>query len=88
MTYSDNITEYMIVGLCIAAFFIIFSGLLKRIVKIALRAAAGLLGVYVLNTLLTGSGIAVGINLINGLFIGIFGFPALAGLYIIQFFIK
>ncbi len=88
MIYPDSITKYMIAALCIIAFCLIFSGVTKKIIKIGARGIAGLIGIYALNTIIAGSGIAVGINIINGLFIGLFGFPAFAGLYIIQFFIN
>lgn len=77
--------EYMIVGLCLIAFCIVFSELLKKVLFFGARGALGLFAVKVLNTLLAGAGVMVGVNLFNGVLIGLLGLPALIGLYAIKF---
>ncbi|MCD8239708.1 MAG: hypothetical protein LUC92_10315 [Clostridiales bacterium] len=78
--------EYMIAALCALAFCIVFSGILKKLVFFGLRGAFGLLAVKLLNSALAGAGVFVGVNIINGVLIGVLGFPALIGLYAVRFF--
>lgn len=86
MSFREDIIKYMICFLCVVAICVIFSDLLKRFLKIAVRGALGLGTVKVLNFFLSSMGLALGINPINGAVIGILGLPALIGLYIIKFF--
>lgn len=76
--------EYMIAGLCIIVFCIVFSEALKRLLLFGARAALGLFAVKLINTAFAGAGVSVGINFLNGALIGILGLPALIGLYAVR----
>ncbi|MCD7777633.1 MAG: pro-sigmaK processing inhibitor BofA family protein [Clostridiales bacterium] len=86
MDFSFGVTEYMIIFLCIAAGCLFFSRLLKKIILCAARGALGLGTIYILNIILESSGLVLGVNLFNGVIIGLLGLPAFIGLYIIKLF--
>ncbi|MCD8159125.1 MAG: pro-sigmaK processing inhibitor BofA family protein [Clostridiales bacterium] len=46
----------------------------------------GLGTIYILNVILESSGLVLGVNLFNGVIIGLLGLPAFIGLYIIKLF--
>ncbi len=84
MTFG--ITEYMIIFLIGAVLCVVFSKFLKRLLLWGIRGTLGLGAIYVLNIFLEGSGLVLGVNLFNGIIIGVLGLPAFAGLYIIKLF--
>ncbi|MCD8089234.1 MAG: pro-sigmaK processing inhibitor BofA family protein [Clostridiales bacterium] len=84
MAYSFGATEYMICFLAAVFFCIVFSKFVKRVLIWCLRGALGLGAISVLNIFLEGSGLVLGVNLFNGVIIGVLGLPAFAGLYIIK----
>lgn len=86
MTGSDRVIFYMIIGLGIIAGCAVFSAQIKQLVRIAAKGGIGLAVIYFINSL--GLGFSVGVNIVNGILIGVFGLPALIGLYIINCFIK
>lgn len=86
MSLSDSVIGYMIAFLCVIAFCMIFSGFVKKCLKILLRGGVGLMAISILNVFLKGFGLVLGVNAINGLLIGFLGLPAFIGLYIVRFF--
>lgn len=81
---SFGTIEYMICGLCVLVFCIVFSQAIKKILLAGLKGAAGLLAVKAINTVFAGAGLYVGVNLFNGVLIGVLGLPALIGLYALK----
>ncbi len=81
---SDSVLQYMIIVLGIIGVCIMFSSITKRIAYMCARGGAGLIFIGVCKGLFGGFGTTVGVNLANGIFIGILGLPALIGLYILD----
>lgn len=54
---------------------------LKHFLKLTIRGSVGLFAVYVLNTLLSGLNILVGMNFLTWLITGVLGIPGLVLLY-------
>lgn len=74
----------MIIGCLVFMGFIMFSKQIKVVVRVLLQGGIGIAAVYILNFLLSPFSLAVGVNIINGIFMGVLGIPALVSLYILQ----
>jgi inhibitor of the pro-sigma K processing machinery len=75
------------VTICLAfGIFLLFSNQLKAIGKIFTRAAIGCAGLWVINLIitLTGLGTTVGVNPLTALIVGVLGIPGFVSLYITQ----
>ena len=85
MNNPQTIIIYMIIA-CAALFLIfLFRKPFKTLAKAALRGAAGLAAIFMLNFAAAPFGAAVGINIATAAVVGVLGIPGLVGLYIIKF---
>ena len=79
-------------GLLTAAFVIfllvalarILSAPLRLAIKLLVNTASGLLALWLVNLLAPITGVYLGLNVVNGLIVGVFGLPGLALLILVQ----
>ena len=62
----------------------IFSAPLRLALKLLVNTASGLLALWLVNLLAPVTGVYLGLNIVNGLIVGIFGLPGLVLLILAQ----
>lgn len=78
---------YFLGAILLVCVFLLIVGLIKQrfdlIVNFILRMCVGLLGIYLLNTILASSHIALGVgtNSLNALVVGVLGLPGFLAVY-------
>lgn len=85
---SNQIISFMILGCILILLMIIFSKPIKFAAKFLLRAIISCCSIFVLNFMLAGFNLDIGINFFNAAVGGIFGSIGVAALYIIKFIIR
>jgi inhibitor of the pro-sigma K processing machinery len=87
-----NVESKIFVIIILICITLLLIGLIKKrfdlLVNFGLRIMAGLLGIYILNTVIQGFGIdlSVGMNAITTLVIGVLGIPGFVLLYGLAFY--
>jgi len=67
--------------------YLVYTGQFKWLMGVVRNMALGVIGMLGLNFLLSGMGIAVGVNAITALIVGLLGLPGLLLLYAARFLI-
>jgi len=67
--------------------YLVYTGQFKWMMRVVRNMALGIIGILGLNVLLSGVGIAVGINAITALIVGLLGLPGLMFLYATRFLV-
>ena len=80
----DPIVWLMLAVGAIFLVYLLYTGQFKWLVSIIRNIVLGIMGILGLNTLLAGVGIAVGVNAITALIIGLLGVPGFLLLYAAQ----
>lgn len=57
---------------------------LRFVIKLLINAVSGLIALWLVNLLSPITGLTLGLNLVNGLIVGIFGLPGLVLLILLQ----
>ena len=67
--------------------YLLYTGQFKWLFGVLRNMALGIVGILGLNVLLSGIGLAVGVNVITVLVVGLLGLPGFLFLYAAQFFV-
>ena len=78
-----------LLGIAVVIFLLIalarlFSAPLRLALKLLLNTASGIAALWLVNLLAPVTGVYLGLNVVNGLIVGIFGLPGLALLILLQ----
>ena len=73
----------MVLGVAFVV-YVVYSGQLKWLFTVVRNGAIGIVGILGVNTLLAGAGVAVGVNIITTLVVGLLGIPGFLLLYATQ----
>lgn len=76
---------WVILGLCLCfAGFLLYTRQFRWLLKVGRNMILGAAGILAANALLAGVGLAVGINLITAMVVGVLGIPGFMMLYLAQ----
>ena len=76
---------WVIVGLCAAFFiFLLYTRQFKWLLKVGRNMLLGTVAILAANAMLAGAGLAVGLNVITAMVIGVLGVPGFIMLYLAQ----
>jgi inhibitor of the pro-sigma K processing machinery len=74
----------LIIGCVIIAAMIMISHPIKFFSRMLIRGIIGVAGIFIANIFLAFTGIAVGVNLMTVLIVGLLGIPGFVALYVAQ----
>jgi inhibitor of the pro-sigma K processing machinery len=80
-----DLIMWVILGLCLCfVAFLLITRQFKWLLRVIRNMALGAAGIFAANALLVGTGLAVGVNVITALVVGVLGLPGFMMLYLAQ----
>lgn len=80
----NQLVTVIVIVFLLAALTRILSAPIRLVLKLLVNAASGLVALFLVNLLAPITGVALGLNLLNALIVGIFGLPGLVLLILAQ----
>ena len=80
----NQLVTVIVIVFLLAVLTRILSAPIRLVLKLLVNAASGLVALFLVNLLAPITGVALGLNLLNALIVGIFGLPGLVLLILAQ----